>query len=149
MLSNVADKILHSWSNGWPQMGHINSGTLLNVSIKFLYPILKWKRTTGTYSILLKVPQGWGICPSSGFYMSGAFEQLFGTGAREFDRQILKNSNAQGGGPGVIDRCIRCTYWQGITFSLYYIQIMNHWPSELETKKNRSDKSTKSYQIPR
>ena len=35
----------------------------------------------------------WGICPSSG----SRFEQLFGTGAREFDRQKFKNSNARGG----------------------------------------------------
>ena len=33
-------------------MGRRNSGTLLNVSTKFLFPTLKWKRLTGTYSIL-------------------------------------------------------------------------------------------------
>ena len=47
-----ADKILRSWPNGWPKMGRRNSGTLLNVSTKFLYPILIWKRPIGTYSIL-------------------------------------------------------------------------------------------------
>ena len=52
MLSDLADKILRSWPNGWPKMGRRNSGTLLNVSTKFLYPILIWKRPSGTYSVL-------------------------------------------------------------------------------------------------
>ena len=50
MLSGLADQILHSWQNGWPKMGRRNSGTILNVhvSMKFLFPILIWKRPTGT-----------------------------------------------------------------------------------------------------
>ena len=48
MLSNLADKILRSWPNGWPKMGCRNSGTHFNASMMFLYPILIWKRPTGT-----------------------------------------------------------------------------------------------------
>ena len=52
IASYLADKILHSWPNGWQNMGRRNSWTLLNVSTKFLFPTLKWKRLIGTYSIL-------------------------------------------------------------------------------------------------
>ena len=48
MLSDLADKILRSWPNGWPKMGCRNSGTHFNASMMFLYPILIWKRPTGT-----------------------------------------------------------------------------------------------------
>ena len=33
-------------------------------------------------------------------FTCGAYEQLFGTGGREFDRQKLKNSNVRWGCPG-------------------------------------------------
>ena len=48
----IAGEILCSWPNGWPKMGRRNSGTLLNLSVKFLYPIFIWKRPSGTYSVL-------------------------------------------------------------------------------------------------
>ena len=78
-----------------------NSGTLLNVSTKFLYPILIWKRPTGTYSVLFwndlpsfingkkKCPRG-GVFAHPASLTCGAFEQLFGTGWREFDPQNRK-----------------------------------------------------------
>ena len=46
MLSDLADKILRSWPNGWPKMGRM---ALLNVNMKFFYPILIWKRPSSTY----------------------------------------------------------------------------------------------------
>ena len=50
MLSDLADKILRSWPNGWLKMDRTNSGIHLNISTKFLYPILISKRPSGTYS---------------------------------------------------------------------------------------------------
>ena len=64
---------------------------------------------------LEKWPGGGAFAHPAGL-TRGAFEQLFGTGGREFDRQKSKKSNA----PGVarvgmlrlqIDRCIKCPVW--------------------------------------
>ena len=46
-----------------------------------------------------KMPRGGAFAHPAGL-TCGAFEQFFGTGGREFDRQKLKNSKGEGEGEG-------------------------------------------------
>ena len=102
------------------EMGRRSIGTLLNVSTKFFYPILIWKRPTGTYSMLFwndlaqlngkkKCPRGEAFAHLAGLHVGhlNSFLELWDGNLTAKNRKVQMSGRLRGEG----GRNVEVTNW--------------------------------------